>query len=687
MTWAFAEISFTPLVPWPLILVPAAVLAVLAGLALVRRARGAWWRLLPLAALIAALVNPHLAGEERHPLDDIVMVLVDDSASQGVGERRTQSEAALAGVQERLARQPGLEVRVERLPPTPGVDEGTRLFSGLERALSDVPRRRLAGVIAITDGQVHDVPQAGGEKDIGAPLHVLLTGRKGERDRRVVVEQAPSFGIVGSSVTITVRVDELGATGNARVTLRRDGGRPVTTAMPLNVSRQLEIPIEHGGPTVVEIEAEAGAEELSKANNRAAVTVNGVRDRLRVLLISGEPHPGERTWRNLLKADPSVDLVHFTILRPPEKDDATPLKELALISFPIRELFEEKLSEFDLVIFDRYRRRSLMPIDYYANIAAYVRGGGALLMAVGPEVQEGLDVHSTPLEEVLPAKPDGSMIGEGFVPMLTELGRRHPVTAGLPGGEGQKPTWGRWLRVISSTPGGGMEVMTGAHGLPVLMLDHVGEGRVAMLLSDTVWLWDRGFEGGGPQAELLRRLAHWLMKEPSLDEEMLTAEVRGNQLSILRRSLTAGAPTVSVTLPDESTRQVTLADQGDGRAIGGMTVEQTGLYRISDGTRTAVAAVGSLNPLEMSELAATEAKLKPLAEATGGGVRWLSEDGVPDFRRVDPDDAASGRGWLGLRANGEHLVTAIRDVSLMPGALLLLLSLGGLIVAWWREGR
>lgn len=690
MTWAFAEISFTPLVPWPLILVPAAVLAVLAGLALVRRARGAWWRLLPLAALIAALVNPHLAGEERHPLDDIVMVLVDDSASQGVGERRTQSEAALAGVQERLARQPGLEVRVERLPPTPGVDEGTRLFSGLERALSDVPRRRLAGVIAITDGQVHDVPQAGGEKDIGAPLHVLLTGRKGERDRRVVVEQAPSFGIVGSSVTITVRVDELGATGNARVTLRRDGGRPVTTAMPLNVSRQLEIPIEHGGPTVVEIEAEAGAEELSKANNRAAVTVNGVRDRLRVLLISGEPHPGERTWRNLLKADPSVDLVHFTILRPPEKDDATPLKELALISFPIRELFEEKLSEFDLVIFDRYRRRSLMPIDYYANIAAYVRGGGALLMAVGPEVQEGLDMHSTPLEEVLPAKPDGSMIGEGFVPMLTELGRRHPVTAGLPGGEGQKPTWGRWLRVISSTPGGGMEVMTGAHGLPVLMLNHVGEGRVAMLLSDTVWLWDRGFEGGGPQAELLRRIAHWSMKEPDLEEETLSvAVVDGTTLAITRRTMDDAIGPVQITRPDGSTATLRLDPEGAGRFSGRFPAPAPGLYRLAEGELTRVVAVGPAAPREFEQTVADAAALDPLVAATQGAVLPLSE-GVPDLRTVVAGRQAHGQGiarpWIAITPRGAEAVEGLAVRPLLPPWAWLALIAGLALAAWLAEG-
>ena len=97
--------------------------------------------------------------------------------------------------------------------------------------------------------------------------------------------------------------------------------------------------------------------------------INGVRDRLRVLLVSGEPHAGERTWRNLLKSDASVDLVHFTILRPPEKQDGVPVDELSLIAFPTRELFIEKIEDFDLIIFDRYRRRGILPSLYLENIA------------------------------------------------------------------------------------------------------------------------------------------------------------------------------------------------------------------------------------------------------------------------------------------------------------------------------
>ena len=686
MTWVVPDLVFAPLLPWPLIAVPAALGLMLAAFAIARRARGGWWRLVPLLALVLALANPRLAGEERTPLDDVAVILVDDSLSQSVGDRRSQTEAGLAAVQERLGRLRNLEVRVERVRSSLGQDEGTPLFAALERAVAGVPRRRLAGAVVITDGQAHDAPKDGAGA-IGAPVHVLLTGQPGETDRRLIVEQAPGYGIVGDNLRLRLRVEDKAASGPVRVTMRREGGQPAGFDLPLNVSRFVTVPITHGGVSVLELEAAAGPSELSLANNRAALTINGVRDRLRVLLVSGEPHPGERTWRNLLKADPSVDLVHFTILRPPEKDDATPLRELALISFPIRELFEEKLADFDLVIFDRYRRRVLMPLDYYDNIVKYVRRGGALLIAVGPEFNDPFNFSVTPIETLLPATPGGEALAGGFPPTVTEIGRRHPVTAGLPGGDTDPPAWGRWLRQVVTEQRSGTTVMTGAQDQPLLILDHVGEGRVAQILSDTIWLWSRGYEGGGPQAELLRRLAHWLMKEPALEEDVLRAEVRGERLAIERRSLEPGPPDAEVTLPDGGTRRVRLEDQRDGRATAVLTIDQSGLYRVSDGQRGAVAAAGSLNPVEMAELPATAERLGPVAEANGGGVRWLATDGVPDFRRVGPDRTAAGRGWFGLRANDEYLVTAVRDLPLLPGPLLLLLAFGGLMMAWWREGR
>lgn len=679
------HLLFAPWVPlWAI-----AILAI-AGLVLTylaaRGGAGAWWRLLPLAVLLLALANPRLAQEEATDLNDVAVVMVDESGSMTVGDRHAQTEAALAGVLDRLHRLPNLDVRVERYRQTPGRDEGTQIFGALDRALADLPRQRLAGVLMITDGEVHDVPA---KPDIGAPLHVLLAGHRNERDRRLVIEQAPPFGIVGSNTTLSFRVEDPGHSGEAALTLRRDGGAVSTVSVPLNKSTKLDVPLEHAGPNVIELEAAPAPNELTLVNNRAAVAITGVRDRLRVLLISGEPHAGERVWRNLLKADPSVDLVHFTILRPPDKEDATPLRDLALIAFPVRELFEERLHDFDLIIFDRYRRRTVLPAAYYQNIADYVTGGGALLLAAGPEFGGPETPYNSALDQVLPAEPTGQNIEEPFLPELTALGKRHPVTAGLPGSNADPPHWGEWMRVIGSRLKGdhGTTLMQGPDGAPLLVLDRVGEGRVAELLTDTAWLWSRGYQGGGPQAELLRRLAHWLMKEPELEEDQLTAEVRGDTLEIQRRSLEPGAAQVTVTAPDGSTRALRLADQPDGRSTARMTVDQQGLWRVTDGKHTALAAVGALNPVEMSELRATPGKLNPVVAATGGGLAWI-EDGLPDMRRAEPGSAmAGGDRWFGFRANHDRLVTALHDAPLMPAPLLLLLGFGGLVLAWWREGR
>jgi hypothetical protein len=676
------QLLFAPLLPvWALVLVAALGVA-LAAWGERGRTR-IWLRLIPLAAILLALLNPRLSQQDATALNDVAVVLVDDSASMGVGDRPGQSAEALAGTLERLKKLPNLDVRVEHYHNAPGRDDGTKLFSALDRALADIPRRRLAGVVMITDGQIADVP---GKPELGAPLHLLLAGHKDERDRRLVVEQAPSFGIVGGTTSLSFRVEDPGQTGSVEVTLRRDGGSASSVTVPVNKSTHVEIPIEHGGPNIVEVEAAAAPNELTLANNRAAIAVGGVRDRLRVLLISGEPHAGERTWRNLLKADPSVDLVHFTILRPPEKDDRTPLRELALISFPVRELFEEKLHDFDLIIFDRYRRRTVLPPAYYQNIADYVKGGGALLMAVGPEFSTPDTPFNTALSEVLPAAPTGQSVEQPFLPLVTATGKRHPVTSGLPGAESDPPRWGRWMRVIGSQMKRGTSVMDGPNGAPLLVLDRVGEGRVAELMSDTIWLWARGWDGGGPQAELLRRLAHWLMKEPELEENQLTAEINGDRLSVQRRSLEPGAAEVTITAPDGTDRKLILTDHNDGRATGSLTVEQSGLWRIGDGQHIALTAAGSLNPVELSELRATPDKLKPVIDATGGGVHWIA-DGLPDMRRYRGTSGGGGPNWFGFRINDDHVVTAVRDIPLIPGTLLMLLAFGGLVLAWWREGK
>jgi hypothetical protein len=435
---------------------------------------------------------------------------------------------------------------------------------------------------------------------------------------------------------------------------------------------------------------------VSQINNRAVVEINGVRDRLRVLLVSGEPHMGERTWRRLLKADPAVDLVHFTILRPPEKDDLTPLNELALIAFPVRELFQVKIKEFDLIILDRFQNRGILPPLYLRNIADYVRDGGALLMSVGPEFVGPSSLAGSPLGSILPAHPESGSSGvvEGaFRPRVTALGTRHPVTAGLAGWRPTgDPAWGPWYRRIATADVHGDVVMSGpdADGseAPLLLLDHVEQGRAALLLSDQIWLWSRGHDGGGPQAELLRRIAHWLMKEPELEETALTARVEQGHLTIERRSTEDAPPgQVTVTDPDGKRQDLALSATGPGRAGATMAVSAPGVWQASDGTLTAYAASGAANPPEFSDLRATASVLAPLVRASGGSTHWLNPAGAPTLRLVEAGRDASGAGWIGLQARHDHVVTGITAAPLLPAWLALPLILGLALIAWRTEGR
>jgi hypothetical protein len=692
-------LATAPLLPWWAIAALAGAGVPVLALGLWRRARGTLWRALALAMLLAILVNPSLVAEKRSPLNDVAVVVVDQSPSQNIGRRQAQTAAALRALTQRLRQERDLDVRVvEAGRQRPGGrDDGTRLFAALNRALSDIPRQRLAGVVMITDGEVHDVPAgkpAAAARQLGAPLQVLLTGQPGERDRRLVVARAPRFALVGKQMPLTVRVEDLpaaaaGAPVEAPLTWRKDGGAPHRLMVPIGRDVRLTMPIDHGGPNVIELAVAPGPHELTLINNRAALVVNGVRDRLRVLLVSGEPHAGERVWRNLLKSDPSVDLVHFTILRPPEKQDGTPIRELSLIAFPIRELFDVKLSDFDLIIFDRYSRRGIIPRVYLENVVRYVKNGGALLDAAGPSFGTPMGLSRTPLGEILPAEPTGTVYDEGFKPELTARGRRHPVTEDLPGAgkPGDPPSWGRWFRQVQARVRRGTVVMQGDHGAPLLVLDRVGKGRVAQLLSDQMWLWARGFEGGGPQLELLRRLAYWLMKEPDLEENDLRAQVEGDRLVVKRQSLEPDDRPVTVAAPDGKTAKLRLTPGKGGRSSGSLAISQMGLYRVTEGKRRALAAAGPLNPIEFADVRATPAKLAPLAQATGGGVFWIGNGAVPEVRRVSADRAAAGDDWMGLRRNGDFVVTGFRELPLFPALAALLLAIGLFVAAWLREAR
>ena len=694
---------FDPLLPW-LVLYAATGLAVLGILVALWRGLAGWWlRGLTAAVLLLAIANPSLQEEDRAPLSDIVLAVVDDSASQRIGDRPSQTAAALAAVKAEVAALPNTELRVVRLGDAPG-DEGTLLMTALAESLAEEPRARVAGAILITDGQAHDLPAA---PAMPAPVHVLLTGQDSDWDRRLTIRNAPAFAILGEDVMLTLRIDDEGAVPSglgdtAELAISIDGVPPQQFSVPTGEDLELPLRLPHGGMNVLQFQVAAVDTELTDRNNAAVVQINGVRDRLRVLLVSGEPHAGERVWRNLLKSDASVDLVHFTILRPPEKQDGVPATELSLIAFPTRELFVEKIKEFDLIIFDRYRQRGILPTSYLENVAEYVRNGGTVLMAAGPEFGTADSLFRSPLADILPVVPSGRVIEEGFVPTMTELGHRHPVTAGLDGfmpaddgGEAsasatadraEGPAWGRWFRMVDVQATRGQVVMEGARGQPLLVLDRVGEGRVAMLASDHAWLWGRGYEGGGPQLELLRRLAHWMLKEPELEEEALTATAQGQTLTFTRRTIGDPPGDLTITAPDGTETILPMPQKAPGRYELVWKAPEMGLYRLAQGDLTAVVAVGPSAPREFEQTLASDTVLAPVVEAGRGGMLWLA-DGAPDIRVVREGRVAAGRGWIGITPRNAFITQDVSIAPLLPAWAWLLIAAMLTLAAWLREGR
>jgi hypothetical protein len=683
-------IAFTPLVPSLVLWLALAAIAVIAVLLLLGRSRGAWVRVAALALIVLALANPSFTREDREPLSSVAVVVIDKSPSQNFGQRTKETAEAREALVNELKKIKGLEVRVVEAGQADGETDGTRLFGALSSALSDVPVDRVAGAFLITDGRVHDIPANATALGFQAPVHALITGRKDERDRRIAISAAPRFGIVGQTQTITYRLDDQGVTGDrAKVVVRRDGDvineRTVQSGQTVNI----DIDIKHAGPNIVEIEASPLDNELTLVNNRAVVAIDGVRDKLRVLLVSGEPHSGERTWRNLLKSDPSVDLVHFTILRPPEKQDGTPINELSLIAFPTRELFQQKINEFQLIIFDRYARQGVLPIAYFDNIARYVRSGGAVLVSAGPDYASTTSIWRTPLDSVLPAEPVG-VTEKPFYAHLSDAGKRHPVTRGLEGSASEPPHWSRFFRTVDTRNASTPPVMTGADGKPLLLLSRYGEGRVALLLSDQIWLWARGYEGGGPHLDLLRRMSHWLMKQPDLDEEALRLQIHGKDLTVQRQTMADTVAPVTVTSPSGATRELTLTAGDPGLWSANIPANELGLWQATDGTLKALINVGPTNPKEFSEVTSTTDMLKPLAQATGGDARRVVDGSRVDLPRIVPVHSSSvfrGDGWMGVRMRDASVVRGVGVLPVFAGLIGLLLLLGAFAATWLREGR
>lgn len=652
-------------------------------------------RITAILVFLAALANPSIVEQQRQSVPDVALVINDMSPSQQSAERSKMTARALAHVKSQLSKgDKNIEIRyIEQPDQNNSLASKTELIKVIEEGYRDVPRSRRAGVIMITDGQVHDVPEQISSEEYG-PVHALITGNRKEKDRQIILKSSPAYGIVGKEVTVEYMVEDTENVGEEFAAISITENNALTQNVLVRVGQpQLHtFKLEHTGKNVLHIKTQDVKDEITQANNELPIVINGVRDRLKVLLVSGRPHTGGRTWRDLLSSDPGVDLVHFTILREPSKQDRTPQHELSLIAFPFRELFEVKLYDFDLIIFDRYNLKRILPSFYFSNIARYVQEGGAFLEVSGPEFATENSIYSTPLRNILPASPDGNVINGMYDPYVTEIGARHPVTQNLhqalANGTDDLQIWSPWFRQVSTQSARGNIVMEGIHQKPLLILDRIGKGRVAQFTSDQIWLWSRGFDEGGPQTELLRRLAHWLMKEPELEENALNAYIDGNEILIQRRSLDDNPVDVELRVSDQVPKTITLEYDSDRNLLEARSpITNLGIHAVTDGQQSAFAIAGELNPPEFREVTATQDKLEPLIDQSNGGIIWLSENAEPNIRYTASNNNFSGRNWISFKKNNSFVITGSQHKPILPSWFYALILMAVIIGGWWYEGK
>ena len=677
------SLNFYPFIPINLllILILLSLSVIFVGFKL--KAPGNIFKATLICLILLSIANPTMVSENRENIPDTVALILDLSPSQNINNRKSIAQSTYNSIKNELEKISNLDIRLKTI----NGKKGSKLFEPLASMVGDISSDRVAGAIIITDGQIEDAPSILENYNFKAPINIILTGEKQEKDRRLIIESSPRFGIVGEEIKIDIKVEDISAnTPNALVTINMNDEIEQSRSIPIGEVVTITMPLERAGITSLNIEVEPGKEELTLQNNKSVIEINAIRERLKVMLVSGEPNMGLRSWRNLLNSDPSVDLVHFTILRPPNKQDLTPVGELSLIPFPSRELFQANLNDFDLIIFDQYHLRGILPQFYLKNVVEYVVNGGALLDASGPAYAGPYSLSLSPLQNILPTEPTGDIIVQEFIPIMTKDGERHPVTANLK--DNINSNWGPWYRMVEGLTIAGDVLLEGPDARPLLVLNRVGQGRVAQILSDQSWVWTKSGVNKGPQADLLRRLVHWLMKEPELEENELSAKVDNDTILVTKNSLNLDKKPIISTSPDNIKEEIFLEDIGKGKQIGKILSPKEGTWKFSSGNSQISLIVGNSNSSEYLDVRTTDNIVKPIVSYTSGSINWVNnEKNIPKIKHIKKNTLTDNSKNIQLIKNEKYYVKNIQQSSLTPWYFVMIFSLILLFLSWYRETK
>lgn len=680
------DIIFDPYLPIFVVAAFVVIALVFNILTLIQNQKAWVWRTLSFAIFIYLLLNPSFREQEKQPLPMSVYVFIDNSPSQKLNNRPEQTDDALNWIISEF--QDNEQINIKTVPIDSSTQSETVIFDTMAKTLKTKSENEIAAVFLITDGQVHDINR---QEQLApylkqTPLHALITGKADEKDQKITLKMAPLYGIIGQQVTATLQVDQHGYnTKNGVLTLTKDDQIqyvPYVVGEPFTVT----LDIDKSGQNVFIFELPEQEGELTTLNNKTAIIVKGIRDRLKVMLISGRPHAGGRMWRNTLKSDPSVDLVHFTILRDLDKTDPTPQDELALIPFPVRELFEVKINEFDLIIFDQYDQIELLPAYYFDNIANFVENGGGFLAAEGPSFEGEKSIFNTGLAPLIAAAPDFTITEQAFTPTLTEKGKYHPVTRPLTNIE--PDALGQFYRQLNTKNVRGDVLLNGANDQALLVLDRYGKGRVAQILSDQIWLWARGWGKKSPYLSLMRNTLHWLMKEPDLEDRGLFLSAANNQINIdLRDPMHEDriAPEIEIITPNGANQTQILTESSPFNYNGLYRAEEAGLYKITAGDYTRYIMLGEPNPKEYQEMRSTEAILSPFVQKLHGKIERV--DNATSMQIVQSskkNQFASARRFFVKQGENFRILSSTQK-PFIPLPFVLGMFLVAIGICWWQE--